>query len=211
MKGKHADIAIRRQLDAAATLAEQQAELIAALKERARRVEVNAALLPAAHARIADLERQVAEQVNPIMERKVGDLQQQLDDQVALFVEFRTAVEEMISTVANLLPDDRWIPPLFLDKRAQFGLILDLPGRNGGARELRRAQQFNRTADDRNETLVVGDPARRALPKGFISHADIAIRNNRRLKAQQVLDQAATSMSGEVTDHIYTLAAQPGD
>lgn len=155
-RGKHAAMAARRRYETTLVLAERLADKNAELKTRARKVEADAAHLPAAMKRIAELEKQLDEGVTPALrkerdEREAERVELELAaaDLKRVIRELYSAAELAIESVRGDQEHPRWIPGWILEQRARLGIVM--VGTRDSARRFRRAQEQNRTSADLGE------------------------------------------------------------
>lgn len=150
-RGKHSAIAARRQAEAALELAERLGDKNADLRARARRVEADAARVPALEARIRIVIEERDAAVSPILAREREEARSRIAEMEEVCRKLRAAVKDMMSSVDPLLPGVAWIPTWIVEE--QHALDLEFPvGVNN--REHRRARQFGRTSLLRNERAL---------------------------------------------------------
>lgn len=153
-RGKHAAQAARQAAESAMELAEKLADKNADLRVRTRRVEADASRVRGLEERIRELDRQVAAQTSPALERE----QRAREDDRAAHATLVDELREMIRILSGIIAlSTDWsngdgefpVPQGIVERSAELGIELNLYPDAAFSRELRRAQRFGRTAGAR--------------------------------------------------------------
>jgi hypothetical protein len=158
-RGKHAAEAARRRYETSLEVVDRLTEKNAELKIRTRRVEAAAARVPALEARIRDLETQLETLVTPHVER-MRELHEMRQAELQAGLEVGVGLAMRLIEINGHLPGFLIPADALTTEKRRLMQYPDLPvGGSAGKRELRRARQFARTSEDRNENETERDKA----------------------------------------------------
>jgi hypothetical protein len=150
-KGKYGARAAIRRYEAALDVTDRLTDRLTEQKAKARQYEADAIEAKSLRRRCSDLEAQLHAEMTPRYE----DLQRSSAAEIERLTQavelLKTSVETMVEVVSHhpAFASVSWIPTVLVERRAELGLQLRLPGHTN--REHRRAQTYDRTAGDRKE------------------------------------------------------------